>query len=245
MPKKKEAKTKKSNYRKIYIVTAVAVFMTALIIGGAQHQLHQYKKTTPTHISKKMIFSTPAPTPTPDMSLQNTFRTYTNMLYGFSITYPALGENSSGALISCGNSIVETTTTHNLAVFPTIYLDSFYKITIIPWGAELGDFISQHILKTQEYSTILRNNYPGVDESALFYATKPNIGYFADTIALLKKGNLIFQLDVHKSQGLGCQMLFDPRGYNNKSLITNPSLVPLLFHQYQSWNEATSIHFGK
>lgn len=259
--KKQSASQNKPTIPPPFIMVGFLVFFGLVICTGFflfyesyTHTYHHAKTIVKSQIKIK-VNTTPNPTPPIDMALQNSFKTYSNTLYGFSVTYPALGESSSSSLTTCGNNIEETTIKNNDEIEPTIYIDSLYTIILHPWGGQLADYIQRQDSQAQKHLTIVKSSYPNVDETVFFYTLPQELytGYFANTLALFKKGNLIFQLDIHKSKGLGCQALFDPRTYNEIPLI-NPQSFPnkqnlqtfqiVLYNQYKYWNEATSIHFG-
>ena len=248
-PKKKNKKEKKLK-KSIRIPLRSFVFLGILFIGiGFALLAKQPHPTTP--VKQNKLHPTPTPTliplPTINPLLQGTFKTYTNDLYQFSVTYPALGENENGNLITCGSNIQQATfVTHdtdgNTIVVPQITIDSFYTITAYPWGGELQDYINHFEPNSQENTSYVYTLLPHVDESVFFQKPSSPSSYFGHTLTLLKKGNLIFKVDT--TTGKGCQMLFDPRDYNQNALKPLTSLSEsLLFSQYRNWNESTSISF--
>lgn len=247
--RRQQGKQKKSHKQFVmpkHIIGLVVFFLTVLIftILSIQNIVHQTKSAKQHIVTKLYRISTP--TPTIDMSLVNTYKTYTSMLYGFTVSYPALGEDMHGNITPCGSAIEELVLNQNITSIPKIHIDSLFQITIHPWGSQLHDYLiekDQSLASTTPYLWIGKVN---VDEAIIFTARNTQ-GYFKDVLALYKKGNLIYQIEKPQDYTAGCQMIIDPRDGNQTSLAKSQSDVfqTMLLPQYQQWNEATSIEFSK
>lgn len=252
MKQKRKKVQKKSDIQKLLrkpTIPSLAILGILCLLIGSILLSQTPKAHAPKKISHKpQPTPTQIPIPTINPQLQGTFKTYSNNLYQFSITYPALGENEEGNLITCGSNIQQATfLTHdnddNAIVVPQITLDSFYVITLFPWGGELQDYITHFDPNAREDTPYTYTLMPHVDESVLFQKPNDTFSYFKNTLALYKKGNLIFKLDT--TTGSGCQMLFDPRDYNQTVIKPMTTLgFSLLFSQYRNWNMAESISFS-
>lgn len=260
MPKKKSSRKKKRAEQDIiYTPTILAlliflmliIFAISIFISLPKH-VHTKIKT----VNRPIPTPTSTPTPPVHLSLVNTWKTYQNNEYGFTITYPALGLNKQGSLIDCGNGIEDFIKTYNLndKIVPTIQLDNLLSLTLHPWGSELKDYVLAKDDKAYTKYSIFHTHMANADEVMLFSknlsASDSATGYFADTLALYKKQNIIFQIQKAPSPQLGCQMIFDPRDKNQTQVFPEQlsqkmePLQALLYNQYKSWNEAQSILFG-
>ena len=260
MPKKKSSRKKKriqqeSSYAPtilaLLIFLMLVIFTISIFISLPKHMQPKIKavnRPTPTPTS--------TPRPPVHLSLANTWKTYQNNEYGFTITYPALGMSSQGSLIDCGNGIEDFTKTDNLndKIIPTIQLDNLLTLTLHPWGSELKDYVLAKDPNAYAKYSIIHTNIAHADEVMFFLitpsATGSATGYFADTLALYKKQNIIFQMQEAPAPQLGCQMIFDPRDENLTQVFPkqlsqkNEQFQTLLYNQYKSWNEAQSMQFG-
>lgn len=253
---KRSAKTKnqgKTNNVLLFTWASIGLLFCIVFIGIILF-LKSYHSAKRTIIIKTNPTATPTsiPTPTIDFSQQNIMKTYTSNLYGFSVIYPSLGEDTKGNIISCGDDIEELVTINkdlksNAISLPTIHIDSFYEITLHPWGSQLEDYLIQQNIILQNGFSLEWIHAANVDEAVIIHTTGNSLNNTPAILALYKKGNLIYQLEKTHGYNSGCQMLFDPRNYNETSIAPNQSELfkSLLFDQYKNWNEATSIQFSK
>lgn len=255
-PSPVQKQTQKEN---IYAPTIVSLLLfLMLIIATVSIFISLPAKTKRKQTRVRIAIPTPTlipALPPVNLSLANTWKTYTNAEYGFTVIYPALGLNEEGYLVSCGNGIQDFTKqdTTTDEITPTINIDNFFSITLHPFGAELKDYVLQHDTQAYKKYILVHTHIQNADEVVLFYsnptATNSATGYFAHTLSLYKKQNIIFQLDEDPTPQRGCQMVFDPRSNQQQvfpnQLIKNPQqFLTLLYMQYKSWNEAQSIRFS-
>jgi len=188
----------------VIVLLFLAIIVIQILFLAAKNSTSTKKTVLPPQTAKIV-------TPTPAQKNTLETKSYTNLKYGFQVTYPAQGQVlTDRGIVSgqCGNAIREVSDQYTKE---GILIDNFFEVVILDWyqsvneylkSQNAGNFYNLNLIATssaqadEAYNLVLKNNWQSLTSSP----TPP----LPNTINIYKKGNKIFLLNaLYENVSLG------------------------------------------
>lgn len=124
-------------HSRILFIIFILVALVAIGLG-----LYLWQMNTTDQIPQAIPTTAPSPTNVSVNTQDPTkLNTYTNKQYNFTLSYPAIGVYPGGQIGACGKGIKEDSTLFPESKDPSVVVDNFFVIQVIPWDKSIADYI--------------------------------------------------------------------------------------------------------